>query len=182
MEDSFIVDLYWERNERAITETGNKYGRLLQSTSYNLLSSREDAEECVNDTYIAAWNSMPTARPQFLASFLTRIVRNISISRFREIHREKRGGGDIIEELTECVPDSDTVESQYRDTELSLAINGYLSGLGDEKRAVFIRRYFWTQDISVISKETRISESAVKTMLFRMRGELKNVLERKGLL
>ena len=101
MEDNKIVDLYWARNEYAIRETDFKYGRMLKSLSYSLLSSREDAEECVNDTYLDAWNAMPTARPTYLGAFLSKITRRISIDRWRRLHREKRGGVQtVLEELT----------------------------------------------------------------------------------
>ena len=106
MEDDRIVDLYWARNEQAIVESERKYGRLLRSVSYACLGSREDAEECANDTYLEAWNAMPTARPQFLGAFLSKITRRISIDRFRRDHRTKRGGAEALTaELTDCLPD-----------------------------------------------------------------------------
>lgn len=106
MEDDRIVDLYWARNEQAIAESERKYGRLLRSVSYACLGSREDAEECANDTYLEAWNAMPTARPQFLGAFLSKITRRISIDRFRRDHRTKRGGAEALTaELTDCLPD-----------------------------------------------------------------------------
>ena len=109
MEDYQIVDLYWDRKETAITETDKKYGKMLRSLSYSLLSSREDAEECVNDTYLGAWNTMPDARPMYLGPFLSKITRRISIDRWRHEHRGKRGGvNSIVEELTECIPDEET--------------------------------------------------------------------------
>ncbi len=114
MEDHQIVDLYWERSERAIKETDIKYGRMLKSTSYSLLSSNEDADECVNDTYLAAWNRMPEERPIYLGAFLSRIIRNISVSRYRAKHREKRGGADSVTvELLECIPDKSSVENDF---------------------------------------------------------------------
>jgi len=183
MEDRQIVDLYWQRNELAISETERKYGVMLKGVSYSLLSSREDAEECVNDTYLAAWNRMPDDRPAFLGAFLTRIVRNISVSRYRRLTREKRGGeGSIIEELTECIPDGDTLESQFDNAYLKETLNRFLMMQTEEKRAVFIRRYFWSQDIATISAQTRLSEGKIKSMLFRMRESLKAILEREGLL
>ena len=107
MEDCQIVDLYWARNEQAITESDLKYGRLLRSISYSCLGSREDAEECTNDTYLDAWNAMPTARPDALGAFLSKIVRRISIDRFRHDHRARRGGiENLTEELTDCIPDA----------------------------------------------------------------------------
>ena len=161
MEDYQIVDLYWERSERAIKETDIKYGRILKSTSLSLLSSNEDADECVNDTYLAAWNRMPDERPIYLGAFLSRIIRNISVSRYRARHREKRGGADAV-----------TVE----------LLNNFIISQSEEKRAIFIRRYFWSEDISEIAGNIGISESKVKTTLFRMRVALRDMLEREGLL
>lgn len=183
MEDYRIVDLYWARNETAIQETETKYGRMLGNTSYSLLSSREDAQECVNDTYIAAWNRMPQERPVYLGAYLTRIVRNISIGRFRSAHREKRGGSpELIEELTECIPDNDSIDSQLENQRLAETVRRFVASLAEEKRAVFVRRYFWSQDISQIALETRLGESKVKTMLYRLRISLRELLEREKLL
>ena len=180
MDDRLIVDLYWQRNELAISETERKYGAMLKGVSYSLLSSREDAEECVNDTYLAAWNRMPNDRPAFLGAFLTRIVRNISVSRYRRLTREKRGGeGSIVEELTECIPDGDTLDAQFDNARLKETLNRFLMMQSEEKRAVFIRRYFWSQDIASVAKQTGLSEGKIKSMLFRMRESLKAILERE---
>ena len=183
MEDYQIVDLYWSRSENAIAQTEQKYGRMLTSISVSLVPTVQDAEECVSDTYLAAWNRMPDDRPAFLGAFLTRIVRNISVSRYRRLTREKRGGeGSIIEELTECSPDGDTLESQFDNAYLKETLNRFLMMQTEEKRAVFIRRYFWSQDIASISAQTGLSEGKIKSMLFRMRESLKAILEREGLL
>ncbi len=183
MEDYLIVDLYWARNENAIRQTEIKYGRSLNRTSFELLNSREDAEECVNDTYLAAWNRMPKERPVYLGAFLTRIVRNISITRFRFNYREKRGSSpELIDELTECIPDGDGLDRELENKRLAETIRAFVASLDNEKRAVFVRRYFWSQEVSQIADETRLSESNVKTTLFRLRGALRERLMKEGLM
>lgn len=182
MEDSRIVDLYWARDEAAISESDRKYGRMLSSLSYSLLSSREDAEECVNDTYIGAWNAMPTARPDHLGAFLSKIARRISIDRFREKHSEKRGGIDnLTSELTECIPDT-SGESELDSKEIRRVINGFLSDCDEEKRVMFVLRYFYSKPIEEIALRVGSGESRVKTTLHRMRAALKKRLEEEGLM
>lgn len=183
MEDSKIVDMYWDRDEGAITESDRKYGRMLNSLSYSLLSSREDAEECVNDTYIDAWNAMPTARPERLGAFLSKITRRISIDRFREKHRQKRGGVDNLTlELAECVPSGASVESEVESARLSEFLDDFLRGLVTSHRVIFVRRYFYSQALSQIAADMRMSEAAVRAVLFRVRVKLKTALEREELL
>ena len=181
MEDNLIVDLYWQRNEKAIDETDRKYGRLLKSTSYSLLSSNEDADECVNDTYLAAWNTMPSERPVYLGAYLSKIVRNISVSKYRAKHREKRGGY-ITEELLDCIPDKNTVSDEFDNERLKDALNNFLLMQSKEKQAIFIRRYFWSEDISEIASAVGASQAKVKTVLFRMRLSLRELLEKEELL
>lgn len=183
MEDNKIVDLYWDRSERAISETQLKYGRLLYSLSFSLLSSREDAEECVNDTYLAAWSSMPSDRPELLRPYLCKIDRRISINRYNSAHREKRGGASlIIEELSDCIPSENDVQSSLENKRLGAAINAFLEGLDTEKRVVFVKRYFYSRSIGEISQQMRISEGKIKSMLFRMREQLYKILEREELI
>lgn len=183
MEDYQIVNLYWARQEQAIEFSDQKYGRMLRSMSQSLLDSRQDAEECVNDTYLDAWNAMPTARPDHLGAFLSKITRRISIDRYRTAHRQKRGGEDTLtEELCECVPDSDTVEKQYQNQMLSQALDRFLASLTREKRVMFIRRYFFSASIAQISVMMQLSESKVKVTLHRTREALRNFLEKEGLL
>ena len=183
MDDGKIVDLYWARDEKAITESQRKYGRMLSSLSYSLLSSYEDAEECVNDTYLDAWNAMPEARPEFLGAFLSKITRRISIDRFRAKHREKRGGmNEILSELDECIPSEDRVERQYENMLLRDEINDFLYSQPKEKRVMFVLRYFYSKSVSEIARQISVGESKVKTTLFRMRKELQERLEEKELL
>ena len=183
MEDHQIVDLYWARSEAAISETERKYGRMLNSISFSLLSSAEDAEECVNDTYVAAWQSMPEERPMYLGAFLSRIVRRISISRFRSEHSLKRGGAaSLIEELSECIPSSSSVEAEYENGRLKSALERFLGELDEKKRAVFIRRYFYSQPIEQISKAMGLKVGSVKSVLSRTRQSLREMLEKEGVL
>ena len=183
MEDYQIVDLYWARKEKAIAETEKKYGKMLHSLSYSLLSSHEDAEECVNDTYLGAWNTMPSARPMYLGSFLSKITRRLSIDRWRREHREKRGGvAGVIEELTDCIPDEDTPAREYERGLLRGELNAFLRTLPEEKRAIFVRRYFYAQEIRTIAQEIGVSEANVKIVLHRLREQLKLRLEACDLL
>ena len=183
MEDYRIVDMYWDRDEGAIAESDRKYGRMLNSLSFALLSSREDAEECVNDTYIDAWNAMPTARPENLGAFLSKITRRISIDRFRKQHRQKRGGLDNLTlELTDCIPSSESVESEYENGRLKECLDSFLYSLDKEKRVMFVRRYFYSHSVEQISEQMNISVAKVKTTLFRIRKSLKEYLEKEGML
>ncbi len=183
MEDFKIVDLYWARDEGAISETERKYGKMLYSLSYSVLSSREDAEECVNDTYIDAWGAMPEARPMYLGAFLSKITRRISIDRFRTIHREKRGGmGVVTEELTDCIPDTGTVEADYENGRLADALNRFLYALPTEKRTMFIQRYYFSRSIAEIAQSLQMGESKVKVTLHRLRESLRKELEVQELL
>ena len=183
MEASKIVDLYWARDEQAIAESDRKYGRMLSKLSFSLLSSREDAEECVNDTYIAAWGAMPDARPQFLGAFLQKITRRISIDRYRRDHREKRGGiAGLCDELNDCIPSRESVSDEYESGLLAEAINSFLESLGKEKRVMFVLRYFHSRSVEEIALQMGIGESKVKTTLFRVRNSLREYLERRELL
>ena len=183
MEDHQIVDLYWSRSENAISETDRKYGRMLNSISFSLLSSPLDAEECLNDTYVAAWNSMPNDRPSFLGAYLSKIIRRISVSRFRSMHAEKRGGAcELVEELSECIPDESDVVLDYENGRLANALNRFLASLDERKRAVFVRRYFYSQSIDQIAFEMRIKSGSIKSILSRSRDSLKKMLEEEKLL
>lgn len=183
MDDGQIIDLYWQRDQRAIDETSQKYGPFLFGLAWNILRSRGDAEECVNDTYLAAWQSMPTERPSYLGSFLSKITRNLSIDRYRRSHREKRGGVDnLMAELSECIPAGDSVEKEYENGRLASALNGFLYRLSPEKRAMFICRYFYSQSIGEIAARLGVSESNVKITLYRQREALRRMLEEQELL
>jgi RNA polymerase sigma-70 factor (ECF subfamily) len=182
MEDYQIVELYWARSEAAINESHTKYGRMLFGISFSLLSSREDSEECLNDTYLEAWGKMPSDRPTFLGAYLSKIIRYLSISRFRSSHREKRGGmGQITEELKDCIPDSYDVSEELENRLLRDTLNKFILSLDEEKRFVFVRRYFYSDSIEDISHRTGMSIAKIKTMLHRTRRELKTLLEKEEL-
>lgn len=175
MQDKEIVELYWQRNQSAILESDKKYGKSLENTSFRILASREDAEECLQDTFLAAWNSMPTDRPEYLGAYLMKIIRNLSIDRYRTKHSGRRYAGEtlIYEELDECIPDSGATAFETMEKgALAEIINSFLGGLAKEKRMVFVKRYFCSETIKDISKSMGISEAKIKSMLMRMRKKL----------
>lgn len=183
LEDYQIVNLYWQRSENAIVESDRKYGKLLKKISFSLLNSNEDAEECVNDTYTEAWNRMPEDRPAYLGAYLSKIVRCLSINRFRALKRQKRGGYDtIIEELTECIPSNGDIFGEFENGRLKDTLNRFVATLDTEKRVIFLRRYFYSESVSDIAESLNVSESKVKTVLFRARQALKKALEKEELI
>lgn len=184
MEDEKIIDLYWARQETAIIETDRKYGGYCRTISIHILNSQEDSEECVNDTWLRAWDSMPPKRPDFLAAFLGKIVRNLSISRYRMNHARKRGSGEtdlLLMELEECIPSGKSVEEEIEGKETAAAIDRFLEGIDAESRNIFVRRYFYVDSIREIAERFEISESKVKSQLFRLRNRLKDHLEKEGI-
>ena len=184
MQDNEIVELFWKRDQSAILQSSVKYGKSLEHTSYSILRSEEDAKECVQDTYLAAWNSMPTDRPDYLGSYLLKIVRNVSIDLYRRQRAKKRSFGATImyEELSECIPDnSPSVFDRMENGALARLINTFLEELDREKRIVFVRRYFYSDSIDDISQMLGISQSKIKSMLMRMRQRLAQLIRSEGL-
>lgn len=183
MEDHRIVDLFWQRNESAISETAAKYGAYLYSISYRILSNAEDAEECVNDTYNDAWRSMPPHRPSILSTFLGKITRRISIDLWRKYCADKRGGGEIaltLDELEYCVSGSRNVEVELERKELIQKCNTFLMMLPKTQRQVFLCRYWYMDSVSEIAKQFGYSESKIKSMLYRTRKKLREMFEKEG--
>lgn len=183
MEDQDIVQLYWERNPDAILETSRKYGSYCRTIAANILGSREDAEECVNDTYLRAWNAMPPSRPCFLSVFLGRITRNLSLDRWSYQRAEKRGGGElplVLEELSQCIPGRGGTEEVVEGRLLAAAIEDFLAALPPEKQAIFLRRYFFTEPVSAIARRCGMREGAVSMALHRLREALRRHLEKRG--
>lgn len=183
MEDSKIVQLYWDRNEQAIPATSEKYGSYCASIAKNILGSEDDAEECVNDTYWNAWNSMPPHRPGMLSTFLGKITRNLSLNRYRHNTAGKRGGGEtvlVLDELTEIVSDTDSVEQEIDRRELVSAIDAFLGTLSAEKRGVFVRRYWYFDSVSEIASRSGMTENNVSVTLNRIRLKLRNYLLERG--
>ena len=185
MDDSKIIDLYWDRSEAAISETDAKYGKYCYSIAYNILTNNEDAEESVSDTYMAAWKSMPPKRPSVLATFLGKITRHLSIDRWRSRSRYKRGGGEMVlalEELDECIAGGDTPEQVLQRRQLALLINRFLETLPETDRRIFLCRYWYLDPISDIAGYYGFSDSKVASMLHRTRKKLRTALEKEGLL
>lgn len=184
MEDQGIIQLFFDRSEQAIEETDKKYGGLCFSIAYNVLDNREDSEESVSDTYLAAWNTIPPRRPNFLNAFLAKMTRHISIDRWRKRSAKKRGGGEIIlalEELEDCV-DAQRVESEFAKKELTRVLNQFLLSLPETERNVFLCRYWYLDSIQTISQVSGFSQSKVTSMLYRLRGKLRKILTEEGYL
>lgn len=184
MEDSKIVDLYWEHSENAIEETSKKYTRYCHYISFNILHNKEDAEECVNDTYLRAWNAMPPQRPNRLSTFLGKITRNLSLDKYKLYATEKRGFGQTelaLSELDDCIPATSGVEQAIDEIILADVLNGFLATQPQRKRIVFVQRYWYLMPIKEIAGQCNMSESQTKSMLFRIRNELKLHLEREGI-
>jgi RNA polymerase sigma-70 factor (ECF subfamily) len=183
MDDKQIVDLYFERCESALTETANKYGRYCHYIAFNILHSEEDAEECVNDTYLKAWNCIPPHKPDMLSAFLGKITRNLSLNLYEKYSTQKRGLGQTaltLSELEECLPSSCDVELTADEDILIDALNRFLSTIPSAARKMFIRRYWYLSPVKEIADGYGISESKVKMTLFRTRKSLKQYLEKEG--
>ena len=183
MDDKSIVDLYFSRNEEAITQTDKKYGHYCYSIAYNILTSKEDAEESVSDTYMTAWRSIPPRRPSALSAFLGKITRHISIDRWRERVATKRGGGEVplaLEELNDCISGMQDVEMEYERKEILNAYVKFLDTLPVTERRVFLCRYWYVESIETIADKFDFSESKVKTMLHRTRAKLRKQFAKEG--
>ena len=183
MEDEKIVELYFERNEQAILETANKYGNYCMSIAKNILGNKEDSEECVNDTYLNTWNSIPPHRPKMLSTFVGKIVRNLAFNRYKYNRAEKRGGGElplVLDELAECVSGDDNVFDTYIMNKLTNSINDFLASLSEDKRNIFIRRYWYTESINEIAKSYGKETQTITMMLKRIRTKLHNYLIERG--
>ncbi|MBE6613068.1 MAG: sigma-70 family RNA polymerase sigma factor [Ruminococcaceae bacterium] len=181
--DERIVELYWQRSETAIRESNEKYGRFCHYIAYNILCDREDAEESVNDTWLAAWDNMPPRRPSVLSAFLGKLTRRISIDRWRRRHADKRGGGElplVLDELADCVSGSEDVETAMDAKETARIIREFLDGLPVTERRVFLRRYWYMDSVAGIAREFDFSDSKTASMLHRMRGKLREKLKEEG--
>ncbi len=182
MDDDRIIDLYWQRSQTAISETSMKYGAYCRTIGYNILGNFPDAEECENDTYVAAWNAIPPTRPRILKAFLGRLTRNIALDRLDYNRAKKRNSefATILSEIDELSSFHEDVEGEYTAGETAKIISKFLRSIDIDNRLVFIRRYWYSDSIKDISTRMNMSESKVKSMLFRTRKKLKVHLERKG--
>ena len=183
MDDTKIVQLYWDRNEQAIPATAEKYGRYCASIAQNILGNKEDAEECVNDTYINAWNSMPPHKPSILSTFLGKITRNLSFNRYKYNTANKRGCGEtvlVLDEIAELVSDTDNVEQEVLREELVKAIDAFLDVLPVDKRRIFVCRYWYFDSVSDIASRFGMTENNVSVTLNRLRLKLRSHLLKGG--
>lgn len=185
MEDSRIVDLYWQRSADAIAETHTKYGRYCHAIARNILGSDQDAEECVNDTWLSAWNAMPVHRPERLGPFVGKITRALACNRFNASHAEKRGGGQlplVLEELGDCVPSAPSAAQAVEDRELERALDRFLHTLPEQSCNIFLRRYWFAESLADIAARYSLNQNTVKTSLFRSREKLRKYLEKEGII
>lgn len=176
MTDENIIELFLERSEDAITQTSKKYSNFCYSISYNILQNKQDAEECVNDTFLRAWKTIPPTMPSNLSVFLGKITRNISLDRYKKKNANKRGGGLIeiaLLELEECIPYAMSVEQAIDETILSKVIDSFLEKLPKQERMIFIRKYWHLNTIKEIANDYALSQSKVKSILLRTRNKLK---------
>lgn len=182
MDDKQIVALYWDRSETAISETEKKYGRYCRSIACNILYSELDAEECVNDTYHKAWETMPPKQPELLSAYLGKITRSLAINRLAYLHAEKRSPGMevILAEAEAFIPDP-TGNDASDEIHLRDAINSFVASLSQEARIVFIRRYWYMSSVKDIARDYSMTESKVKVMLMRTRNRFREHLERDGI-
>ena len=183
MEDTAIIDLYWARDEGAITASDAKYGGLCRGLSLDILDSREDAEECVNDTWRRAWDTMPPQRPGSLRAYLAKITRNLSIDRWRVRRAEKRGSGleTLLTELDDCLPAAPSAEEVTEAKETAQAIDRWLDTLSPADRTAFLRRYWYGQPVSQVAAQAGCSPNSMTKRLGRLRDGLRRALEQEGI-
>lgn len=185
MTDEQIIQFFQDRDERAIVEIDKKYGRYCTHIASKILDDSSDVEECLNDTWMNVWNAIPPARPEHLRIFLASIVRNNSFSRYRNLTAQKRGGGEIatvLDELEDCIADGSDVESEFLAEELKRTINQFVRDLPVRDSNFFVRRYYYADSIKDIAAKYGVSETTVKTVLFRVRNKLKAHLMKEGYL
>ncbi|MBQ8310694.1 MAG: sigma-70 family RNA polymerase sigma factor [Clostridia bacterium] len=182
MDDLHIIELYFARDEQAIKETDMKYGKLCYRIAYNILHCKEDAEECVNDTYIGAWNAIPPTKPNHLTAFLCRITRNLSFKRLEAVTRQKRAHAITVslDELAEVLPD-ESIRNDVSDEAIGRLISEFLRGEKEDVRNVFLRKYWFCDSIGEIAERYSFTESKVKNMLYHTRNKLKKYLIKEGI-
>ena len=184
MDDQQIIELFWKRDEAAISGSHAKYGIPLKRISFRILSSHEDSEECLNDTYMKAWTSIPPQRPGCLFAYLGRIIRNLSLNRWQKNRAEKRGGPAnclLLSELSECIPSPRTVEHETDETFLTETLVSWLRGLPAGSRVLFLRRYWYGDSLSELAEACGIPVGRLAGRMFRLRKSLKIFLEKEGI-
>ena len=184
IDDEKIIELFFERSEQGIRELDMKYGKICHNLSYNIVNSRQDAEECVNDTWLHAWNAMPPQRPSILSAFFGKLARNLSLDRWRRNRAAKRGGSQVelaLHELGDCLPAPSGPEQALDEKETGRVISQFLRSQPELDRALFIRRYWHLESIAALAQSFHLRESQVKSRLFRTRQRLKAALEQEGI-
>lgn len=185
MDDTQILQLFFDRDQEAIRQSRNAYGDYCASVAHRILDDAGDVEEILSDTWLRAWNSIPPANPGSLKLYLARITRNLSFDRFRAKTREKRGGSAVVlamEELRECADPSATPELALEQKELNLAVNSFLETLSKRERGIFLLRYFYLEPAAAIARRYSLREDHVRTILSRTRKKLKKYLIKEGLI
>ena len=184
MTDEEIINLFFERSEQAISELAAKHGNAVGRVALNILKDEDDARECVNDTWLGTWNSIPPNRPDPLRAYVCRIARNLAVSRLRrETSAARNSGADLVlDELAEVIPSREDVEAEIEAKELAAAVNRYLAGLDYDDRYIFIRRYWYADAVRDIASAMHTCENRVSVRLFRLRNNLKKFLKKEGLI
>ena len=182
MEDITIIDLFFQRDEKAISALAEKHGKLFRKLARNILQNEADAEECVNDTYLAVWNAIPPKKPQSLTAFVCGIARNIATARYHHLTAEKRNSFyDVaLDELCDCIPADETADGDSGKP-LTEAINSFLETLSEEENAIFVRRYYFSEPIAEIAREWSVSSHYISVKLSRIREKLRKFLEKRGI-
>lgn len=185
MEEQTLLELYFARDEAALTHTAELYGSYCRSIAMGILRNAQDAEECVSDTWLHAWYAIPPQRPSRLGLFLGKITRNLSFDRYKANHAAKRGGGElslVLEELAECIPGGESPEDTLLQKDLVAAINAFLRQCSVSQRRCFLRRYYYAQPVEQIARSLGLSENHVSVLLYRTRKKLRSKLEQEGFL
>lgn len=182
IEDEKIIDLFFERSEQGIRELDKKYGKVFFKLSYNIVNNRQDAEECVNDAYLGAWNAIPPARPDPLLTYICKIVRNVSLKSYHRKEAAKRSGSHTVamEEIEACIASPNTVESEFEAKELARIIEGFLETLNSENRVIFVRRYWFAESCRDIAELVGLTEKNITVRLTRLRKKMRDFLTERG--
>ena len=181
--DETIIDLYWDRNEKAIEETDQKYGKYLYTIAYNIVYNNEDCEECLNDTYLGTWNAIPPERPSVFQVFLSRIMRNIAVDRLRKNKADKRVPSEMmvsLEELDQCASGDPSLDEELAINTLGQLISNFLRNCSDREQFIFVCRYYYADKVENIANMLQIGASTVFRTLANIRGDLKEYLEKEG--
>lgn len=184
MDDDQIVDLFWNREESAIEQAAEKYGSYCQTIALNILSNREDAEECVNDTWLRVWNAIPPERPKVFRAWVGKITLRLALNRWQKNHSQKRYAGleEVLSELEECLPSDEMIEQQIAANEITRIINQWLGTLEREDRVIFVRRYWYGDTVKQLALACGVSPGKIAKRLFLLRGKLKAALAKEDVL